>query len=264
MPVSIVIYYTCKKEYSIINKYRVYLTHCRRSLYTMIKRTKQFKPITAPAYVELSDKDIKYAKDTYQITYPRMAYEAIIRCGAKKRDLGQIFGVDYHIVLAWERMYPEFRDMIREGRYFHVNKKIERSLSDLATGYEYYETKVEDIEIKQGRGKQAYYVPAQKKTVTKHHHPANVVAIMFWLANRDPERWKNIQRQIIESNGKLQVDVNEELDLSKLGRKDLEELRELVGKAKADEDAKRGTGRDGSRLPVLGTLHSPAMAFSRN
>lgn len=82
----------------------------------------------------------------------------------------------------------------------------------------------------------------QVKTITKHRLP-EVKAIIFWLCNRNPERWKHIlQQQAIEENKlrtehlhKHQHEHNHSIDVSKLGKKELETLERILRKAATAE-----------------------------
>lgn len=63
--------------------------------------------------------------------------------------------------------------------------KVENALYKRAIGYEYVEKKAEKVGL----------TLVRKSATTKEVAP-DVTACIFWLCNRNPDRWKNVQKQI--------------------------------------------------------------------
>lgn len=104
----------------------------------------------------------------------------------------------------WMKDYPEFAAAVREGQML-ADAKVEDALYRRATGYEYEERKTV-----QERG-----TIVREETVRRHVVP-DVKAQIFWLKNRQPDRWKDTTETQITGPIKLQViyeDATEVVDI---------------------------------------------------
>jgi hypothetical protein len=79
----------------------------------------------------------------------------------------------------WRLKHPEFRAAV-EGAKRDFDAEVEAGLFKSAVGYEH-----EAVEIMQHQGKPVV-VPYVK------HYPPNPASAIFWLKNRQPERWKEV------------------------------------------------------------------------
>lgn len=113
--------------------------------------------------------------------------------------LAKHFGVNISTFNEWKAKNKIFRDTIQESKDRYDAEQVENSLRKRAvTGYTITEVKVE--EDREGR---------KKTTKTTREVPADTRAQMFWLSNRNPNRWRN--------KSKVEIEVNE----SPLGIQDL-------------------------------------------
>lgn len=140
------------------------------------------------------------------------------RQGRTGQQVAVALGISHAQWLDWCKENPECYLLWKKGRWEFDSTKVERSLLDRALGYEYDETVTEGIvlvaedgkerwlvEVKEsdGRGpqKSMRLVEGKKLRITHKHVAAEPTLLMFWLQNRQPEHWKNVQRQIVETHG---------------------------------------------------------------
>jgi len=82
---------------------------------------------------------------------------------------------------------PEFLTLLKKGKDM-ADSKVERSLYERACGYSHPEDKIFN-----NNGKEMIV-----KTIK--HYPPDPVSAIFWLKNRQPERWRDVQ-EIKGENG---------------------------------------------------------------
>lgn len=213
----------------------------------------------------------------------------LARGGCTREQIVAGLGVTHPTFRKWLHAFPSFAQALKRGRWEHDTGPVENALLKRALGFEYTETKVEGVVLigkdgeeklyverrvtipvknervtgkngKNANGRKNSYkttrvvtelVPGFKRSVTVKRVAPDVAAICFWLCNRQPEIWKNVQRQIVE--GKVEHQHSHMLDLTKYTREELEKLRELVAKGTqdaADADDGRGGQGAGVRQPL--------------
>ena len=104
--------------------------------------------------------------------------EKLCRKGFIDTEIADFFEVHIDTIYEWKKVHPEFSDALKSGKR-HSDAKVEDALYNRALGYEYEEYKVEESE--QGI----------KKTVTKKQLAGDTTAQIFWLKNRQPEKWRD-------------------------------------------------------------------------
>ena len=87
----------------------------------------------------------------------------------------------------WKARHPEFLHSVKNGKE-QIDVLVQGSLLQRALGYEYEEIHKEKVD---GR-------MAVTKKIKKHVHP-EVVAQIFWLKNRCPDKWRD--RKALEITG---------------------------------------------------------------
>lgn len=98
--------------------------------------------------------------------------------GLIDRELAFFFGISESTLNRWKHRYPEFEKSIKRGKAiadFEVVEALYRS----ATGFSYEESVVQEFNGN------------IKVTKTTKHRPPNPAAIIFWLRNRQPDKWSN-------------------------------------------------------------------------
>ena len=108
--------------------------------------------------------------------------------GATDKDLADFFGVSETTINNWKNEHPEFLESIREGKEL-ADSNVAKSLYERANGYTHPEVHVSNY---QG-----------KITLTKliKHYPPETTAGIFWLKNRQPDKWRD-RREVTGADGK--------------------------------------------------------------
>lgn len=101
--------------------------------------------------------------------------------GATDADLARFLEVDESTINRWKLAHPEFCASIKRGKD-EADAVVSEQLHKRACGYSH-----PDVVITQHNGT----ITATK--VTKHYPPDTTAAI-FWLKNRQRDRWRDVQR----------------------------------------------------------------------
>jgi transposase-like protein len=119
---------------------------------------------------------------------PEFAEQAEKLCNvmaATDAELAAYFGCALSTLHVWKLQYPKFAAALAAGKG-PANDRVAKSLYDRAMGYSVTET---DVRVVQGK---------IVKTDVVKHYPPDVVAMIFWLKNRDSSKWSD----------KSEVDLN--------------------------------------------------------
>ena len=106
----------------------------------------------------------------------------------------------------WQAQYPELQEAIASGNEA-FDPHVERALAERALGY------AVDVE--------EHYVVSGKlvlKTVRKHY-PPDTGACATWLKNRQPDRWREVQRHEVATRLQSSDEIRQAL---------LVELKDLI------------------------------------
>jgi hypothetical protein len=101
-----------------------------------------------------------------------------MECGGTGDQLAKLFGVSSRTVDTWLVKYPEFKAAVQAGKDYFDTGTAEQCLLKRVMGYEYTETTTDRFGV---------------KTTTKHV-PADVTAQIFYLCNRNGNRWRHVQK----------------------------------------------------------------------
>jgi len=226
----------------------------------------------------------------YKPEYINQAYRIVSETGITNGSLARAMGISLGSIERWCREHEEFRRAIKRGWYDHTTKHVEKSLKDKALGYWYDEVTTEAIILKVNGIEKSYVenkekiwitdkkgkksqvlsttlVEGVKRRVTHKHMAPSELALFFWLQNRHPDEWKNVQRSIVETTSKHELTVKH--DLSKLGRAKLEQLNDIIEQVETAREVEgeitdSGRSSNGTRVSVSKTLHNAELANSRN
>lgn len=127
------------------------------------------------------------------------------RDGLNDEQIAKNVGIAVRTYYEWQERFPQFRQAIKKGKA-PVDIQVENALLKRALGYEYEETITEIEEVEEGR---------QKKHVRRirKHMPPDVGAIVFWLKNRKPGKWRDKIEAAPETENELLQSL---LDLERL------------------------------------------------
>lgn len=111
----------------------------------------------------------------------------MVRSGMTDEQLAAALDVTRATIHNWKTNHKEFFDTLKENKPLSDGNVV-RSLYERACGYEHYEDKVF---MSDG-------VPVTE-TVIKHY-PPDPTSMIFWLKNRQPDKWKDKREQEISVN----------------------------------------------------------------
>lgn len=132
----------------------------------------------------------------------------LIQRGFTNQQIAEFFNISVDSLSEWQKRYPKFSAALK-GWKKEADEKVERCLYERATGFEYdeivYEKSktgglsigIKDEEIEDIKHSDCY----KTKIIVKKVVP-DVTAQIFWLKNRQPERWRD--RQEIDHSGKVE------------------------------------------------------------
>jgi transcriptional regulator with XRE-family HTH domain len=130
--------------------------------------------------------------------------------GYTDKQLAKVFGVTEQTINNWKKDYPEFFESLKSGKFL-ADKKVEASLYQRACGYSHPDVDIRTIQDR------VVITPIIK------HYPPDTTACIYWLKNRDPEKWPD--RQKVEHSATI-VGV----DLKEIEKKSESELITLFSK----------------------------------
>lgn len=130
----------------------------------------------------------------YNPKYAQMAEVMMREHGFTEAELARALATNVPTLKKWCADNEEFALAIKEGKDKFDVTKVQEALRSRALGYEYDETE-EGFSAKSG---------AYEKIFHKKLAP-DITAAIFWLVNRNPERWKHLARTIVQGDPKNPV-----------------------------------------------------------
>ena len=126
--------------------------------------------------------------------------EKLCMLGATDEELADFFEVVESTINLWKREHPEFSESVKKGKIL-ADAQVAEKLFQRATGYSHPDTHISN------------YQGAITVTPVMKHYPPDTTAAIFWLKNRQRNKWRD--KQEIEHTGKLTLE--ELLDASNKG-----------------------------------------------
>lgn len=111
---------------------------------------------------------------------PWMVRQARIMCiaGWTDEQMAEMFGVAVSTFNLWKKAYPEFSEALKAKAL--ADATVEASLYERACGYSH-----EDVHVSNYQG-EITLTPLVKR------YPPDATAMIFWLKNRQPDRWRQV------------------------------------------------------------------------
>lgn len=122
--------------------------------------------------------------------------------GAIDREMADFFGVSEQTFNSWKKKYPEFLESIKKGKSI-ADANVAARLYNRAIGYSCTATKFATSDGK-----------ITDSVDYTEHYPPDTTAAIFWLKNRQPEKWRDRKETISEVtiNNELESMSDEELE----------------------------------------------------
>ena len=114
--------------------------------------------------------------------------EGWARSGLTDEQIAHNVGITTSTLYDWKKKYSAFSEALKKGKEV-IDLEVENALLKRALGYEYEEIKIEDG------------TDGHKKTITKKQVPPDTTAQIFWLKNRQPDKWRD--KKEIEIGGSI-------------------------------------------------------------
>ena len=113
---------------------------------------------------------------------PEYATQALKLCrlGATDKELADFFGVSEQTINAWKDSAPEFLESLKEGKTL-ADAEVADKLFKRATGYSHQAVKI----VANANTGQEHIVPYTE------HYPPDTTAAIFWLKNRQRDKWRD-------------------------------------------------------------------------
>lgn len=109
--------------------------------------------------------------------------EKLCALGATDDELADFFGVTRTTIYRWKLEKPAFCNAIKSAKD-QADERVERSLYQKATGYNYTEQQAFKVKVEQHREE----VVVED---VERHQPAETTAAIFWLKNRRKDVWRD-------------------------------------------------------------------------
>lgn len=135
---------------------------------------------------------------------PLLAYNLMLT-GRTDKEAASFIGVSEATWNNWKNKYPDFLESINKGRE-QSNLEVEQALRIAALGGGIIKKVTKSIDKGKKRTESEESPLASddviKEVIVEEEQPMNVAAAIFWLSNRDPERWKKSRKDDDEGNDK--------------------------------------------------------------
>ena len=117
-------------------------------------------------------------KEEYNEEYVELAYKFCL-LGATDKQLAEMFDVSEQTVNIWKNKHEEFNLALKRGKT-QADANVAQRLYSRALGYVAPETKIV-----------SYEGAITDKMDIEKHYPPDPTAAIFWLKNRQPEKWRD-------------------------------------------------------------------------
>jgi hypothetical protein len=178
--------------------------------------------------------------------HPELAEKLCEEFGAQHSGLAKVFDVSVTTIATWMREHPEFREAVRRGKDNFDTEKVEASLLQRALGYE-----IKEILLDKKTGHPILDSKGQHIYIIKIIPPSDT-AIIFYLKNRQPQRWRDVQEKYLK--GDIRTEHNHKGEV-KLGEIDdspetLKEVARILKAAGAFSDSLLEVGPEEGSKPT--------------
>jgi len=116
----------------------------------------------------------------YKPEYCEQAHKLVL-LGATDERIIDFFGIGNGTFYRWRQAHPEFREALKLSKE-EMDTQVEKSLFLRAMGYSHPEDHISN------------YQGEVTVTPTTKHYPPDATSMIFWLKNRQPDKWRDTQQ----------------------------------------------------------------------
>lgn len=113
----------------------------------------------------------------YLVAYAEQARRLAL-LGLTDAEMAAFFGVDERTINRWKQAHPDFCQSIKDGKA-DADAKVAEALYKRAVGYSYPDTHISN-----------YQGTITVTPITKHY-PPDSTSMIFWLKNRQRDKWRD-------------------------------------------------------------------------
>lgn len=112
--------------------------------------------------------------------------------GATDQELADFFNVSLSTLNLWKETHPRFSEVIKESKRA-LDEQVERSLFQRAIGYNHEDVDIRAVALGNNQGSEIVKTPIVK------YYPPSEVACIFWLKNRQRDKWRDRQDVVMQN-----------------------------------------------------------------
>lgn len=125
----------------------------------------------------------------YDAAYHDSKAFSLALLGLTVDQMAEVFDIHRDTVFAWQTEFPSFSDSLKRGRD-EADAKVVKSLYKRALGYKFEEVSFEKV-IPQEESETPIDIDLYKKRVVIKEVVPDTTAQIFWLKNRQPQKWRD-------------------------------------------------------------------------
>jgi hypothetical protein len=133
----------------------------------------------------------KYNPEIHPVAIRYMA-----RAGLTNQQMADELEISRRTLQSWQNEYAAVHQALTEGKQ-HVDNLVEESLLARALGMDYEEVVTKQVfpaaDVEEPAGSTPDVPPVIERTIRKKKLAPDVTACIFWLKNRRPGTWRDVQ-----------------------------------------------------------------------
>jgi hypothetical protein len=161
-----------------------------------VAKRKIKKPVKKKASQKLQQKHAGGRPTKYDSSYCAQAIK-LCKLGATDKEIADFFDVSESTINEWKLKFPKFSESIKKGK-ISADADVAERLYERAMGFEHDSEEIKVVSLGNGEGS------AIERVRVKKIYPPDAVAAMFWLKNRQPDKWRD----------KKEIDLTTDFDVT--------------------------------------------------